>query len=103
MPSLLDRIDRVPVGSLKLHPQNARKGDIPVITQSLSVNQQFQPLVVQTSTRYVLSGNHRGQSHLRRSVVVGAPERTPRSRRNRVRPGRRRRSTETPRGTRVQT
>ncbi|MGH3780598.1 MAG: DNA methyltransferase [Pseudonocardiaceae bacterium] len=58
MPSLIDRIERVPVGSLKLHPQNARKGNVPMIAQSLAVNMQYQPLVVQASTRHVLSGNH---------------------------------------------
>lgn len=58
MASLIEQIDRVPVESLTLHPQNARRGDVKAIAASLRVNEQFSPIVVQTSTRYVLSGNH---------------------------------------------
>lgn len=58
MASLIDQIERVRVDSLTLHPQNARRGDVKAIATSLRVNEQFSPIVVQASTRYVLSGNH---------------------------------------------
>ena len=58
MTSLIQQIERVPVDSLTLHPQNARRGDIAAIAASLHANAQFAPIVVQASTRYVLSGNH---------------------------------------------
>jgi hypothetical protein len=58
VPSLLDKIERVPVDSLTLYPGNARKGDIKAIAASLAENGQVSPLIVQASTRYVLGGNH---------------------------------------------
>lgn len=58
MTSLIQQIERVPVDSLTLHPQNARRGDIAAIAASLHANAQFAPIVVQASTRYVLAGNH---------------------------------------------
>jgi ParB/Sulfiredoxin domain len=58
MSSLLSSIETVPVDSLITHPNNARRGDVNVIAESLQENAQYSPLVVQTSTRYVLSGNH---------------------------------------------
>lgn len=58
MGSLLQNIETVEVDSLITHPHNARRGDINVIAESLTENQQYSPLVVQASTRYVLSGNH---------------------------------------------
>jgi hypothetical protein len=58
VPSLLSRIERVPVGSLEFYPGNPRRGNVKVIAASLAENQQYAPLVVQASTRYVLAGNH---------------------------------------------
>lgn len=58
MPSLLDQIETVQVSALKPHPDNPRKGDVKLIGESLTENQQFAPIVVQRSTGYVLSGNH---------------------------------------------
>lgn len=58
MPSLLNQIERVPVDSLEYYPGNPRVGDVPLIAESLRVNQQYAPIVVQRSTRYVLAGNH---------------------------------------------
>ena len=55
---LIEQIERVPVDSITTHPQNARRGDIEAIAASLQTNAQFSPIVVQASTRYVLSGNH---------------------------------------------
>lgn len=58
MESLIDRITRVPVDSLTPHPLNARRGNVAVIAESLRVNSQFAPIVVQASTHHVLAGNH---------------------------------------------
>lgn len=58
MGSLLSRIETVPVGSLEFYPGNARRGDVGAIAASLRENEQYAPLVVQSSTRRVLSGNH---------------------------------------------
>ena len=58
MTSLLSRIERVPTDSLTVHPRNARQGNVAVIAASLRENAQYSPIVVQSSTRYVLSGNH---------------------------------------------
>jgi ParB-like nuclease family protein len=58
LPSLLDKIERVPIGSVKLYPGNARRGDLKAIAASLQENQQVSPLVVQRSTGFVLGGNH---------------------------------------------
>jgi ParB-like nuclease domain len=57
--SLLTGIERVPIASLELYPGNPNKGDIPVITESLEENAQFEPVIVQAGTRRVISGNHR--------------------------------------------
>lgn len=58
MDSLLTTIERVKTDTLDTHPQNARRGDIPMIAESLTENAQYSPLIVQRSTGYVLSGNH---------------------------------------------
>lgn len=55
---LTGQVERVATKSLKVHPRNPRKGDLAVIADSLRENLQYSPLVVQSSTRYVLAGNH---------------------------------------------
>lgn len=44
--------------TLKEYPGNPRKGDIDKIAESLKVNGQYKPIVVQKSTNFVLVGNH---------------------------------------------
>jgi len=46
------------VNLLKEYPNNARRGDVSVLVESLKVNGQYRPIVVQKSTNYVLAGNH---------------------------------------------
>ena len=46
------------IETLKEHPGNARRGNISVLAESLKVNGQYRPIVVQKSTNYVLAGNH---------------------------------------------
>lgn len=56
--SLLDKVVRVDINSIKMHPDNPREGDVDLIAESLDENGMFTPLVVQESTGYILSGNH---------------------------------------------
>lgn len=58
----------VPVGDLKPHPRNPRRGDLPAIAESIVVNGFYGCVVVQCSTSYVLAGNHT----LRAAVDCGA-------------------------------
>lgn len=59
MTTLLNQIERVPLDSVVIHPENPRVGNVAAIAESLKVNSQYEPIVVQASTRYVLAGNHR--------------------------------------------
>ena len=54
---LATAVERVPCDSLTYFPRNPRQHDIPAIAESLRVNSQYRPLVVQKSTRHVLAGN----------------------------------------------
>jgi hypothetical protein len=48
----------VPVGELKGYDKNPRKGNVQAIAQSLEINKQYRPIVVQKSTKKILAGNH---------------------------------------------
>lgn len=53
----------IPVGDLTLYHRNPRRGNLPVITESLQVLGQYRPIVVNTGTHTgrhleVLAGNH---------------------------------------------
>lgn len=48
----------VPIGSLKPYGKNPRKGNIKAIADSLAINKQYRPIVVQKSTMQILAGNH---------------------------------------------
>lgn len=52
------KVERVKIGDLRLHPHNARQGDVGAICQSLEAHGQYRPLVVQRSTGNVVAGNH---------------------------------------------
>lgn len=56
-------IEAFPVGDLVHHPSNPRRGNVALIAESLEVNDQYKPLVVQRQaddgTRFVVcAGNH---------------------------------------------
>lgn len=51
-------VEQAKLGDLRPYPGNARRGDVDAIAESLRVNGQFRPLIVQRSTGYVLAGNH---------------------------------------------
>src|SRR5881392_2210663 len=48
----------VPVDSLVPFPGNPNVGDVAAIAESLQVNSQYRPIVVQASTGRILAGNH---------------------------------------------
>lgn len=50
-------VERVPCASLTFYPHNPRLHDVAMIAESLRENGLYRPLVVQTSTRFVLAGN----------------------------------------------
>jgi DNA modification methylase len=52
-------LELVPVGELKLHPRNPRRGDVGLIQESILANGFYGVVVAQKSTGYVLAGNHR--------------------------------------------
>lgn len=56
-------VRRVPLESLRQHPDNPRAGDVDAIAESLQVNGQFRPLVVGRSGT-ILAGNHTYQAAL---------------------------------------
>ena len=47
------------VSELKVHPKNARRGNLRTIGKSIEVNGFYGTIVAQKSTGYVLAGNHR--------------------------------------------
>jgi len=44
---------------IDLHPDNANVGNIAAIEESIKINGFYAPLIVQSSTGYILAGNHR--------------------------------------------
>jgi ParB-like chromosome segregation protein Spo0J len=51
-------VETVPISSLTSYPVNPRRGDIDAIASSLAAHGQYRPIVVQSSTNFVLAGNH---------------------------------------------
>lgn len=49
----------VSVDEIDPHPENANRGDLDAIKESIRVNGYYAPIVVQSSTGYILAGNHR--------------------------------------------
>jgi ParB-like chromosome segregation protein Spo0J len=63
-------ITKFDLDDLKEYPNNARRGDVSVLVESLKINGQYRPIVVQKSTKYVLAGNHL----LRAAKILGWDE-----------------------------
>lgn len=57
----LGKIVRKPLSELRQHPENANNGDLRAIRESVEKNGYYQPIIVQKSTGYIVSGNHRYQ------------------------------------------
>lgn len=51
-------MERVSIRKLKHHPDNPRVGNIDAITESLTVNGQYRPVVANRRTTHILAGNH---------------------------------------------
>lgn len=52
------RTELVPIHSVTRHPENARKGNVARIEDSLRAHGQYAPIVVHEQTGYVLKGNN---------------------------------------------
>lgn len=52
----------VPLASLHEHPDNPRRGNLEVLSESIDVNGFYGALIVQRSTMRVIAGNHRLQA-----------------------------------------
>ena len=48
----------VEITTLKPYPKNPRRGDVEAIAQSLNVNGQYKPIVVNKRDNTILAGNH---------------------------------------------
>jgi hypothetical protein len=60
MPGIINEtIEQVPIGSLKPHPRNPRRGDVGAIQASIGHHGFYGAVVAQRSTRRILAGNHR--------------------------------------------
>lgn len=53
------KIELVPVGELSTHPDNANRGVVSAIVESIRINGFYTALIAQASTGYILAGNHR--------------------------------------------
>jgi len=51
-------IETVLINEIKVHPLNPREGDIGSIIESLTHMGQYRPIVVNKTTKHILSGNH---------------------------------------------
>ncbi|HXJ44921.1 MAG TPA: ParB N-terminal domain-containing protein, partial [Bryobacteraceae bacterium] len=54
-----DQVALVNVAAVRQHPENPRAGNIEVIRQSIRKNGFYGFLIVQSSTGYIIAGNHR--------------------------------------------
>src|SRR5215218_9084423 len=48
----------VPIGDLRHHPDNPRRGDLASLKESLAFHGQYRPIVVNRPKLEVLAGNH---------------------------------------------
>lgn len=56
--SLVERNILVPIESVTRYPGNPRKSNVTALAESLRLNTQYRPIVVQESTGHILVGNH---------------------------------------------
>ena len=48
----------VEINTVHSHPRNVRQGDIGAISTSLTAHGQYKPILVQSSTNFIIAGNH---------------------------------------------
>lgn len=58
----MDEIEHVKLDELRTYPTNARVGNVNAIADSLEVNGQYRPIVVNRRTSEILAGNHTWQA-----------------------------------------
>lgn len=63
MASLQGTLEQIPVAELNLFYRNARRGDVTAVAESLEINGQYKPIVINRGTQTnrqneVLAGNH---------------------------------------------
>ena len=56
------RAEVVSIDSLKPYPLNPRRGNLRAIQESLTINGQYRPIVVQQNSNLILAGNHTWQA-----------------------------------------
>jgi ParB-like chromosome segregation protein Spo0J len=54
----MEDVETVGINEIKVHPMNPREGDIGSIIESLNKMGQYRPIVVNRTTRHIVSGNH---------------------------------------------
>lgn len=59
---LFNETQLVAIGSLKPYDKNPRRGNVKAIADSLTLNKQYRPIVVQKKTKKILAGNHTWQA-----------------------------------------
>jgi ParB-like chromosome segregation protein Spo0J len=62
VPALPQTYEAVPLAAVHPHPRNPRRGDLDVITESITTNGFFGACIAQRSTGAILVGNHRWQA-----------------------------------------
>ena len=66
--------ENVPWEQLTPHPDNPRRGDLEVITESIIENGWYGTIVVQESTKHILIGNHRARAAKENLAMKVCPE-----------------------------
>lgn len=69
MPERKLTVRYVSVYSLEQAPWNPHSGDVDAIAESIEQNGVFQPIIVQASTRHIISGNHTWAAMVRRGMT----------------------------------
>ncbi len=64
-----ERYEVVTVDRLKTHPRNPRRGDVAAIAKSIAKNGFYGAVVAQTSTGFILAGNHRFEAAKREGIT----------------------------------
>lgn len=60
----------VPIDSVCQHPDNPNNGDTDAIGESIDENGMVAPILVQSSTGYIISGNHTWETLVERQATV---------------------------------
>lgn len=71
-PSAMDRqeLERVPLGEVRFHPENKRRGDVPRIVESIRTSGWFGACGRQKSTRLYIWGNHRAMAAQEAAALI---------------------------------